>query len=119
MLKKQKILILNRLGLDVFIVDYRGYGRSSGRPSEQGFYRDAQAVYNFLVSVRKVFPDDIILYGESLGGAVAIDLATKKTIKGLITECAFSSTQDVARAVYPFLPSFFISSKFDSTKSNA
>ena len=111
----EKSLVLNKLGLDVFIVDYRGYGRSSGRPSERGLYKDAQSVYNYLVSEKNVSPERIILYGESLGGAVAIDLASKSNIKALITECAFSSTYDVAKTIYPFLPRIFISSKFDST----
>ncbi|MFC1667361.1 alpha/beta hydrolase [Candidatus Omnitrophota bacterium] len=114
--RMEKILILNKLALDVFIVDYRGYGRSNGRPSEMGLYKDAQAAYNYLVSERRVSSEHIILYGESLGGAVAVDLAGAKTVKALITECAFSSTHDVARAVYPFLPAFFVSSKFDSVK---
>lgn len=110
----EKTLILNKLRLDVFIFDYRGYGKSSGRPSEQGLYKDVQAAYNYLVSKRKVLPEHIILYGESLGGAAAIDLASKNDVKAVITECTFSSTHDVARAVYPFLPTFFLSSKFDS-----
>jgi len=110
----EKILILNQLGLDVFIFDYRGYGRSSGRPSEKGFYKDAEAAYHYLVSERKVSPDSIILYGESLGAAVAIDLARIEGVKALITEASLSSTKDVSRAIYPFLPTFLISSKFDS-----
>ncbi|MBU1853623.1 MAG: alpha/beta hydrolase [Candidatus Omnitrophica bacterium] len=110
----EKALILNKLGLNIFMFDYRGYGRSTGRPSEPGFYKDAQTAYNFLVSEKKISPHNIILYGESLGGAVAIDLAGKKDVKALITECTFSSVKDVSRAVYPILPTFFIFSKFDS-----
>jgi fermentation-respiration switch protein FrsA (DUF1100 family) len=112
----EKIEILNRLGLDVFIFDYRGYGRSSGRPSENGLHKDVRAVYNYLVSERKVSPDSIILYGESLGGAVAIDLARTESVKALITEATFSSTKDVSRTIYPFLPTFLISSRFDSAR---
>jgi len=110
----EKIEILNKLGLDVFIFDYRGYGNSTGRPSEKGFYKDTESIYNYLVSKRRIDPKDIILYGESLGGAVAIDLATKKNIKALITESAFSSTKDVARELYPLFPTFIINAKFDS-----
>ncbi|MFC1624704.1 alpha/beta hydrolase [Candidatus Omnitrophota bacterium] len=112
----EKILILSKLGLDVFIFDYRGYGKSSGSPSEQGLYRDVQAAYSFLVSKKNIPPDRIIPYGESLGGAVAVDLASKKNVGALITESAFSSTKDVAQAIYPFLPTFFVSSKFDSLR---
>jgi len=110
----EKILILNELGLDIFIFDYRGYGRSSGRPSERGLYKDAQAVYDYLIAEKKVSPDRIVLYGESLGGVVAVDLAAIKTAKALITESMLSSTKDVARVVYPIFPNFLISSKFDS-----
>lgn len=110
----EKILILNQIGLDVFIFDYRGYGRSNGRPSEQGLYKDVQAAYSYLVSEKGVSPERIIVYGESLGGAVAIDLAAKKSVKALITESVFSSTEDMTKVIYPFLPTFFISSKFDS-----
>ncbi len=112
----EKLQILQQLDLSIFIFDYRGYGRSQGRPSETGLYRDAEAAYNYLVSARKIEPQNIIVYGESLGGAVAIDLASKKNIKALITEGTFSSTRDVARIVYPFLPSFLVSSSFDSAR---
>lgn len=112
----EKIQILHQLGLSIFMFDYRGYGRSQGRPSERGLYRDAEAAYNYLVSERRIKPENIVVYGESLGGAVAIDLATKRDIKALITEGTFSSTRDVARVVYPFLPSFLVSSSFDSAR---
>jgi len=110
----EKLDILNKLGLDIFIFDYRGYGKSSGRPSEKGFYKDVEAMYNYLVSKRRIEPKDIILYGESLGGAVAIELATKRKPKALITEASFSSTKDVAKELYPLFPTFIIWSKFDS-----
>ena len=111
----EKVLMLNKLGLNIFIFDYRGYGGSNGRPSEQGFYKDARASYNYLVSEKGLSPDEIILYGESLGGAVAVELASKRKVRALITECTLSSAKDVAKVIYPFLPGFLISSKFDST----
>ncbi len=110
----EKIQMLNTLGLDVFIFDYRGYGKSGGRPSEKGFYRDVSAAYEYLIYEKKISPDRIVLYGESLGGAVAIDLAARARVKALITESTFSSTKDVARVIYPYFPVFLISSKFDS-----
>ena len=110
----EKIGMLSKLGLDVFIFDYRGYGRSSGRPSEKGFYRDVEAAYNYLVSEKNIQPERIIVYGESLGGSVAIDLASRKKVRALITESAFSSTVDMAKALYPRLPAFLISTKFDA-----
>ncbi len=110
----EKIQALNALGLDIFIFDYRGYGKSGGRPSEQGFYRDISVAYEYLISQKKISPDRIVLYGESLGGAVAIDLATRARVKALITESTFSSTKDVARVIYPYFPAFLLYSKFDS-----
>lgn len=112
----EKIAILNKLGLDVFIFDYRGYGRSKGRPSEKGLYRDAEAAYDHLVSQKGVSPERIILYGESLGGAVALDLAGKRNARAVITESTLSSTMDTARTIYPFFPTFLLSSKFDSSE---
>jgi len=110
----EKIALLHNLNLNVFIFDYRGYGKSTGSPSEAGLYKDADSAYEYLVKKKNIPQDNIILYGESLGGAVAIDLALRKNIKALITEDAFSSVRDMARVVYPFIPSFIISNKFDS-----
>ena len=110
----EKIALLRNLNLNVFIFDYRGYGKSTGSPSERGLYKDAEAAYEYLTKKRNIRDESIILYGESLGGAVAIDLASRKKIKALITEDAFSSVRDMARVVYPFIPSFIVSNKFDS-----
>lgn len=110
----EKIELLHRLGLNVFIFDYRGYGKSKGSPSESGLYKDVDAAYHYLTEERKVSNHNIILYGESLGGAVAIDLAKGQDVRALITEEAFTSIKDMAKIVYPFVPSFLISNKFDS-----
>ena len=109
-----KISLFHGLGVNIFIIDYRGYGRSQGKPSENGFYLDAKAGYDYLVNRRYIKPSHIILYGESLGGAVAIDLASKVEIGGLIAEGTFSTVRDMAKKFYPFLPSFLFSNKFDS-----
>jgi fermentation-respiration switch protein FrsA (DUF1100 family) len=99
-----KLRILRELGVAVLIVDYRGYGLSEGRPSEAGLYRDARAAYDHLVGERGVAPADIVLYGESLGSAVATDLAGEAAIGGLVLEAAFTSAVDVGQAMFPFLP---------------
>ncbi|MBL7131383.1 MAG: alpha/beta hydrolase [Candidatus Omnitrophica bacterium] len=109
-----KIVMLNKLGLNIFIYDYRGYGKSEGRPSEAGIYLDAQAAYNYLTKEKGISPDNIIAYGESLGSTVSIDLASKVKLKALILEGAFSRGKDMAGEIYPFLPSCFIHTKFDS-----
>lgn len=97
------IAIFHRLGLNVFIFDYRGYGRSQGAPDESGFYRDAQAAWRYLVETRAVPADNIIVFGRSLGGAVAAQLTSQVQPGGLILESTLSSARDFARALYPLL----------------
>jgi len=109
-----KISMLYDLGYSVFVFDYRGYGKSEGRPSESGFYEDAIAAYKYLNEDKRFPAENIIFYGASIGGAVGIDLAQKVKAKALITEDTFTSISDMARITYPFIPKFFISTKFDS-----
>ncbi len=100
--------------LNVLIFDYRGYGKSEGIPSEQGLYKDVNAAYDYLTVERKIPKEKIILYGESIGGAVAIDLARKVNAGALITEETFTSVKDMARIAYPFIPHFIFSARFDA-----
>ena len=96
--------IFNRLGLNTFIFDYRGYGKSKGRATEQGTYRDAGAAWNYLVK-EKSFPEDrIIIFGRSLGGAIAAHLAMTKQPAALILESTFSSIPDLGAELYPLFP---------------
>ncbi|MDP2923588.1 MAG: alpha/beta hydrolase [Candidatus Omnitrophota bacterium] len=101
-------------GVNIFIIDYRGYGQSQGKPSEKGLYLDAKSAYDYLVNNRHIQPQDIILYGESIGGAVAINLASSAKVRALIAEETFTNISDMAKKIYPIIPSFFISAKFDS-----
>ncbi len=100
----EKLRILHDLGLDTFLFDYRGYGQSEGRPDEAGTYRDAEAAWSYLTARRAIPPDRIILYGESLGGAVAAYLARRRPVRALVLEAAFTSLPEVAAELYPFLP---------------
>lgn len=100
----ESIAIFHGLGLDVLIVDYRGYGQSSGKTSEQGTYRDAQAAWDFLVEDRGVPSSRIVIFGRSLGGAVGAWLASGTRPAGLIVESAFTSGEDMARRIYPIYP---------------
>jgi hypothetical protein len=93
-----------RLGVSVLLFDYRGYGRSEGSPDEEGTYRDARAAYGYLTETKGVRPADLVLFGESLGAAVAVQLALERPAGALILESAFTSIPDMARAAYPFLP---------------
>ncbi|HLG18050.1 MAG TPA: alpha/beta hydrolase [Blastocatellia bacterium] len=110
------IRVMMGIPVQVFIVDYRGYGKSEGSPSEQGLYLDARAAWDYLVSERGVRPGNIIILGKSLGGVPAIDLASKVDPAGLIVQSSFTSAHDMAAAVMPLLPRFLIHSRMESVK---
>ena len=106
---------LRQLGLSLLAFDYRGYGESDGEPSEQGLYRDAEAAYRFLREVRGVTADRIVIFGHSLGSAVAIDLAAGHPAAGLIVEGALTSATDRGGELYPYIPVRWIArSRFSS-----
>jgi fermentation-respiration switch protein FrsA (DUF1100 family) len=97
------LLLQSRLRLDVLLFDYRGYGKSEGSPDEPGTYRDARAAYRWLREHGQP-PERIVIFGESLGSAIALDLALGSPARALVLESPFTSIRDMARAVYPFLP---------------
>lgn len=92
------------MGLAVTLFDWRGYGRSEGSPSEEGLYRDVDAVWRWLVQEAGVAPGRLVVYGESLGGGPAIELATEREIGALVLEACFTSLPDLGADVYPWLP---------------
>ena len=98
------IRLLHDLGLAVMIVDYRGYGRSGGKPGEQGTYRDALAAWRYLTVTRGTDAASIVIYGRSLGGGVASWLATRVDPAGLILESTFTSIEAMACTAYPWIP---------------
>ncbi len=102
------IAIFHALGLDVFIIDYRGYGQSEGQASEDGTYRDAEAAWRYLTAGRGIEPGRIVIFGRSLGGAVAARLARGVEPAAVIIESSFTSAADVASRLYPFLPVRFL-----------
>ena len=116
-------LISRRLGVNSFIFDYRGYGRSEGKPSESGVYRDARAALDYLSSRSDVDPEGIVFFGRSLGTAVAVELAEDlaedltggKTPYGMILVSPLTTLKDMARALHPLLPlHLLVGSRFDS-----
>ncbi len=98
------LAIFNELELDVLIIDYRGYGQSEGRPSEEGLYRDAEAALAYLREQRGFEDGEVVVFGRSLGAAVASRLASGHDVGALIVESAFTSVPDMAAELYPIFP---------------
>jgi fermentation-respiration switch protein FrsA (DUF1100 family) len=96
--------MFQQLRLSVLMVDYRGFGDSSGRPSEAGTYADADAAWQYLTETRRLPPERVVLFGESLGGAIAAHLAARTQPAALVLHSAFTSAPDLAADLYPFLP---------------
>lgn len=90
-------------GVNVLLFDYRGYGQSTGRPSEAGTYRDARAAHAWLVK-RGFAATNIIAFGESLGGGVVSELALREPLGGLILQSTFTSIPDIGAELFPWLP---------------
>jgi fermentation-respiration switch protein FrsA (DUF1100 family) len=110
------LLPFKKLGLQAILFDYRGYGLSSGSPSQQGLLRDAEAVTEYVEKSLKVPPERIVYFGQSLGSGVAVLLAAKRAPARLILESAYPSLSQVASIHYPFLPSsLLLRDRFEST----
>ncbi len=109
----EKIKVMHDAGFNVFIFDYKSYGKSKGKSSEKGLYYDAESALNYLLS-KGIAEKDIVSYGESLGGVVAVALAYKHKLSGLIVDSSFTSGKDMAKLIYPFFPSWIFSVNLDS-----
>jgi fermentation-respiration switch protein FrsA (DUF1100 family) len=96
--------LLNRMGMSTLIFDYRGYGWSEGKPSEEGTYRDAEAAWDYLVSEKRFNPREIVILGRSIGGSIAARTARDCKPAALIVESVFTSVRDIGSEVYPYLP---------------
>ena len=106
---------LVRLNLNVFIFDYRGYGRSEGVPSEAGIYKDSQAAYDAVLRLDGVSVDTLFLFGRSLGGICAVQTAMNWPAKGLLLESVFTNSSDMARKIFPLIPlGWAMKSKLDA-----
>ncbi len=107
----------DKLSVNVFLIDYRGYGRSEGAVSEQGTYEDAEAAFKYLTSRRDLDVKRIVLFGQSLGAAVAADLAVRRDCLAVILEAPFASIPAMAKAIYPWLPlGALIKTRYDVTE---
>ena len=108
-------MLHERVQVNVFIIDYRQYGRSEGKISEKGTYIDARAALAHLHSQKEINQEKIIFFGRSLGSAVAVELALKEKCRALILETPFTSILEMGKKLYPFLPvSLLLKTKYDS-----
>ena len=113
--RAENLRMLAGRGLDVFLFDYRGFGKSQGHPSESGLYLDAEAAYTYLVQRRGIAPGRIVCFGRSLGAAVALYVSLRQQTAGLIMESPFESAQAMARKMLPVLPLWLVvRSRFDN-----
>jgi hypothetical protein len=111
----EHLMLYSCLAVNVLAVDYRGYGKSEGSPDEAGVYHDADAAYDYLIQERHIRPKNIVVFGHSLGGAVAIDLASRRECGGLIVQSSFTSAKDMARRMFRIpLFEYLFKSQFDS-----
>lgn len=102
-------------GYSVFIIDYRGYGKSSGTISEEGLYKDAEAAYYYLINKKAFTPQSIIIYGRSIGSGVAVGLASRHRSRGLVLEASYASLGHLANEKFPmFFPGLYLTHKFNS-----
>jgi len=109
------LYIFHKLKLNTLIIDYPGYGASQGKLSEQNLYQSALVAWKYLVQDKKINPQDIIIFGRSLGGAVAVDLASQVEAGGLILESTFSSARDFVDIAFPIVSHFiYLRYSFDS-----
>lgn len=106
--RMDSIATMHAMGYSIFVFDYRGYGRSEGRPSEEGTYADARAAWEYLTEQQDIDPGSIVVHGRSLGGAVASWLAGEVQPACLILEAASTSVADVGHDMYPFFPGVLI-----------
>jgi len=111
-----KLNFLGNLDINFLIISWRGYSLSDGKPTEDGLYEDAKTAVNFLLN-KGVLEQDIILYGESLGAAVAVEIGQNKDFAGVILESSFTSMIDVGKTKYPFFPvRLLLKDKYESDK---
>ncbi len=111
------INIFHELNVNCFVFDYRGYGSSEGKPTEEGTYLDAGAAYNWLRENKKVAAHNIIIFGRSLGASIAAQLAGRVGPEGLIIESGFTSYADMGKKIYPYMPvRWFASFSYNTTE---
>jgi len=111
----ERVVAMHRqLGVDVLLFDYRGFGKSTGRPTEAGTHHDALAAYRYLTDQRALSASRIVLLGESLGAAVALSLEAVVEVAGIVLEAPFESIPAMARHLFPFVPDGWVRTRYDN-----
>jgi len=100
--------IQKHVPVNALIVDYRGYGKSTGSPSIEGVVTDAQAMYEYLLLKEGFKGEDISIYGRSIGGAIGLELASRVKVKSIVVQSSFTSLVDIAKELYPFIPKVIV-----------
>ncbi len=100
--------MFHQIGISCLMIDYRGYGNSSGEPSESGSYLDGDAAWHYLLDEIQLKPEQVVLVGRSLGGGVATELATRYECRALVLESTFTTMPAIAKDVHPFMPAFWL-----------
>jgi fermentation-respiration switch protein FrsA (DUF1100 family) len=115
--RAEKFIAFTHAGLGIVAVQYRGFGRSDGQPGESGIYDDARAAMRYARDVLHLKPSQIVLYGESLGSGVAIQMATEYKVAALVLEAPYTSVENRAAELYPYLPvRYLLRDKFYSER---
>jgi uncharacterized protein len=114
----EKARVFLDLGVSVLLLDYRGYGESEGKPDEPGTYQDARAAYRYLTATRGIPAERVLVYGESLGTGVAVELAATATVGGVVLEAGYTSLADVGQRIFWFLPGvrWLVKNRYDSRR---
>ncbi len=111
-----KIQLLRKLGWNIFIFDYQGYGGSEGTPTIEGVLTDSMSAFQYLTETKKIPNEQIVLFGESLGGAMAVDIANREIVGAVILESTFTSLAELAQHVYKILPDFAVPDVYRSVE---
>jgi len=112
-----KAATFHMFGMGVLLVEYRGYGGNPGSPTEDGLYMDGRAAMDFLIRRENIAPEKIVLYGESLGSGIAVQMATEFPAAAMVLETPFTSTGNLAAEIYPFIPArLLVKDRYDNIK---
>jgi len=107
--------IQKHMPVNALLIDYRGYGKSTGKPTVEGTIKDALAMYNYLLE-KGYKAENISVYGRSIGGAIALELANKIKVKSIVVQSSFTSLKDIAKELYPYVPSLLINDDYWNSK---